>query len=92
MADTRFFKLPYVGKYFIIAPKQIQNLVKSFCKDVNIKVALTPYKISYKFSYKDPLPFHLQSLSFTNLFVQAVRFAMWVKLSGTSSPESMNTI
>ena len=28
---------------------------------------------------------------FTNLFVQTVKFVMWVKPQGTSLPESMNT-
>ena len=28
---------------------------------------------------------------FTNLFVQTVKFFIWVKLQGTSLPESMNT-
>ena len=59
--DTRFFKLPYIGKYSNIAQKKIQNLVKTFCKDIDVKVVLTPFKISSKFSYKYPSPFHLQS-------------------------------
>ena len=59
--DTRFFKLPYTGKYSNISPKKIQNLVKAFCKDIYFRVILTPFKISNKFSYKDPLPFHLKS-------------------------------
>ena len=59
--DTRFFKLPYIGKYSNIAQKKIENLVKTFCKGIDVKVVLTPFKISNKFSYKDPLPFHLQS-------------------------------
>ena len=59
--DTRFFKLPYIGKYSNIAQKKIQNLVKTFCKGIDVKVVLTPFKISNKLSYKDPLPFHFQS-------------------------------
>ena len=38
--DTRFFKLPYIDKYFNIAQKNIQNVVKTFCEDVDIKVIL----------------------------------------------------
>ena len=30
--DTRFFKLPCIGKYSNIAQKKIQNLVKTFSK------------------------------------------------------------
>ena len=59
--DTRFFKLPYIGKYSNIAQKKIPNLVKTFCKGIDVKVVLTPLKISNKFSYKDPLSFDLQS-------------------------------
>ena len=59
--DTRFFMLPYIGKYSNISQKKIQNLVKTFCKGIDVQVVLTPFKISSKFSYKDPLPFHLQS-------------------------------
>ena len=59
--DTRFFKLPYIGIYSNITQRKIQNLVKTFCKGIDVKVVLTPFKISNKFSYKDPLPFHLQS-------------------------------
>ena len=59
--DKTFLKLPYTDKYSNIAQKKIQNLVKTFCKGIDVKVVLTPFKISNKFSYKDPLPFHLQS-------------------------------
>ena len=59
--DTRFFKLPYIVIYSNIAQKKIQNLAKTFSKGIHVKVVLTPFKISNKFSYKDPLPFHLQS-------------------------------
>ena len=59
--DTRCFKLKHIGKYSNIVQKKIQNLVKTFCKGIDIKVVLTPFKISNKFSHKDPLLFHLQS-------------------------------
>ena len=59
--DARFFRLPYIGKYSNIAQKNIQNLVKTFCKGIGVKVVLIPFEISSKFSYKDPLPSHLQS-------------------------------
>ena len=65
--DTRFFKLWYIDKYFNIAHNsrhsllKIQNLAKTFCKGIDIKIVLTPFKISNKFSYKDPLLIHLQS-------------------------------
>ena len=48
----------YLNLKFEIS-KKIQNLAKTFCKDIDVKVLLVPFKISDKFSYKDPLPFHL---------------------------------
>ena len=59
--DTTFFKLPYTDKYSNIAQIKIQNLVKTFCKGIDVKIVLRPFKTCKKFSYKDPLPFHLQS-------------------------------
>ena len=56
--DTRFFKLPYIIKYSNIAQKMIQNYVKIFCKDIDVKAVLTLFKISNKFSDKYPLPFN----------------------------------
>ena len=50
-----------IGKYSNIAQKKIQNLVKTFCKDIDVKVVLTSFKINNKLSYKDPLSFRLQS-------------------------------
>ena len=77
--DTGLFKLPHIGKYSNIGQKKIQNLVKTFCKDIDVKFVLTPFKISDKFSYKGgPLPFCLQSF-FIEKFICTVRFAIWVK-------------
>ena len=59
--DKKFFKFPCTGKYSHITQKKIQNLVKTFCKGIDVKVVLTSFKVSNKFSYEDPLPFHLQS-------------------------------
>ena len=59
--DKKFFKLPYNGKYSNIAQKKIQNLVKTFCKGIDVIVVFTPFEVSNKFSCKDPLPFHFHS-------------------------------
>ena len=94
-ADTRFFKLPYFGKYSNIAQKKIQNLAKIFFKGIDVKVVLTPFRISNKLSYKDPLQFqfHLQSfIVYKFICVNCkVCYVVWVKPQGTSSTESMNT-
>ena len=59
--NTRLFELPYTGKYSNIVQKKIHDLVKTFCKYMDVEVVLTPFKISNMFSYKNSLPFHLQS-------------------------------
>ena len=62
--DTRFFihfQIVTIQIVSNIAQKKIQNLVNTFCKGIDVKVVIVPFKISNKFSYKDPLPFHLQS-------------------------------
>ena len=38
--DTRFFKLPYIGIYSNITQKKIQNVVKTFCKGIDVKLYL----------------------------------------------------
>ena len=89
--DTRFFKLPYIGKYANMAQKKIKNLVKTFCKGIDVKVILTPFKISNNSHTKIRYHFIFSHSLFTNLFVQTVEFVLWVKPQGTSSPESVNT-
>ena len=68
--DARFFKLPYIGKYSNIVQKKIKNLAKNFCKGVDVKVVLTQFKMSNKFSYKDHYHLIFDHKFFTNLFVQ----------------------
>ena len=72
--DTRFFKLPYISKYSNIAQKHIQNFLKTFCRDIDIKNVLTPFKISNKFSYNDLLPFHLQSFMVYKFICASCKF------------------
>ena len=47
-------------------------------------------RLATSFHIKIHYHFIFNHLTFANLFVQTVRFSMWVKLQGTSSPESMN--
>ena len=49
--DTRFLlEVTIYWQIFQHCSKKIQNLVKTFCKGVDVKVVLTPFKISKKFS------------------------------------------
>ena len=56
-----------------------------------LKLYLRHSRSATSFHIKIHYHFIFNHLSFTNLFVQTVRFAMWVKPHGTSSPESMKT-
>ena len=89
--DTRFFKLPCIGKCSNISQKKNQNLVQTFCKDIDVKIVLTPFKISNKFSYKGPLQVHLQSFILYKFICANYKICMWMKPQDTPSPESMST-
>ena len=71
-------------------PKKIQN-VKTFCKDINGKVVPTPFKISDRFSYKDPLLFYLQSFIVYKFICASCKVCYGGKTTSPSSPESKST-
>ena len=56
-----------------------------------LKLYLHHLRSVTSFHIKIHYHFIFSHLSFTNLFVQTVRFPMWVKPQDTSLPESMNT-
>ena len=56
-AETRYFKLPYIGDFSEIANKRIIHLFKRFCKnDKTIQIVFNVSKIRDYFSNKDSLP------------------------------------
>ena len=57
----RYFKLPYIGKYSEQVQKKITKLCKQHCKENNVKVVFTSFKISNYFSVKDATPYFLKS-------------------------------
>ena len=50
--DLRYFKLPYTGLYAKIAQNKINKLINKFCKNIDIKIVYTSFKICYYFSTK----------------------------------------
>ena len=89
--DTRFFKLPYIGIYSNITQKKIQNVVKTFCKGIDVKLYLRHSRSVTSFHIKIHYHFIFSRSLFTNLFVKTLKFVKWVEPQDTSSPESMNT-
>ena len=49
----RYFKLPYIGKYSEQVQKKIWKLCQQYCKENNVKIVFTSFKISNYFSVKD---------------------------------------
>ena len=44
-----------------VTRKKLRHICERFCKDINIKIAFSPLKLSSFFSCKDTLPKSLQS-------------------------------
>ena len=57
----RYFKLPYIGKYSEQVQKKITKLCKQYCKENNVKIIFTSFKISNYFSAKDATSYLLKS-------------------------------
>ena len=58
---VRYFKLPFAGKYSAITQKKIQQITKHCCKNIDIKLVFTGYKIGNLFVKKDSIPPPLKS-------------------------------
>ena len=59
--ETRYFKLPFTGKYSSYTKKKLQNVLKKYCKDISVKLIFTTFKIGSMFSLKDSIPNALKS-------------------------------
>ena len=58
---THYYKLPFVGLFSSIAQCRISRLTQHFCKNLDIKLVFTPYKIKNLFRVKDAIPKTLRS-------------------------------
>ena len=56
-----YFKLPYIGYFSSIAQMRIRRLSHFYCKDANIVLAFSSFKVGSLFSVKDPVPNGLRS-------------------------------
>ena len=56
-----FHKLRYLGHVSTDVKRKINRLCKFYCQSLNIKIVLTPFKISDKFSMEDSIPKSLKS-------------------------------
>ena len=59
---TRYFKLPYIGRYSDYTNKKLVMIVENLCKqNIRIKLIFTPFKINTFFSSKDSVISALKS-------------------------------
>jgi len=55
--NTRYFKLPFIGRYSRITELKLRQLLKHFCEmDLNVNLVFTSFKIKNMFSFKDRTP------------------------------------
>ena len=52
----RFLKLPYIGPFSLFAQRKIKTIAKKYCKDLDIRLAFTPCKLSNMFSVNGSIP------------------------------------
>ena len=61
--NTRYFKLPFIGRYSRITELKLRQLLKRFCEtDLNVKLVFTSFKIKNMFSFEDRTPDALKSM------------------------------
>ena len=78
-SNCHFYKLPYIGYYSSYTGRKISSIVNKYCKDLNVKIIFSPFKLSTMFSPKDFIPDSLKHVLFISLHVRAVEFVILVK-------------
>ena len=54
ISNCHFYKLPYIGYYnSSYTGRKISSIVNKYCKDLNVKIIFSPFKLSTMFSPKD---------------------------------------
>ena len=84
-SNCHFYKLPYIGYYSSYTGRKISSIVNKYCKDLNVKIILSPFKLSTMFSPKDLFPITLNHVLFISLHVRAVELVILVKPIGIST-------
>ena len=60
--STLFFKLPFIGPFSRATQRRIKVITKKYCKDLDIRLVFTSYKLKNTFVVKDAVPHPLRSL------------------------------
>ena len=59
--NIKNYKFPYIGHILTDVKQKHNTVCKFFCKNLNIKFVLTPFKVGNIFNVKDPVPKSLKS-------------------------------
>ena len=60
--NIRYFKLPFIEKFYKFTENKLQKLTKQSCKEVtNINMVFGTFKLASPFSTKDKVPYGLKS-------------------------------
>ena len=60
-SNCHFYKLPYISYYSSYTGRKISSIINKYCKDLNVKIIFSPFKLSAMFSPKDFVPDSLKS-------------------------------
>ena len=59
--NLHYYKLPYIGKLSKETQRKIKDLCQKYCKEINIKLSFSLFKIGSLFSVKRKIPSNLRS-------------------------------
>ena len=59
--EISYFKLPYIGSHSEYVSKRIKQICKQFCKNLDIKISFSMFKVGDMFSLKSNVPRNLES-------------------------------
>ena len=59
--NCHFYKLPYIGYYPSYTGRKISSIINKYCKDLNVKIIFSPFKLIAMFTLKDFVPDSLKS-------------------------------
>ena len=60
--NIRYFKFPFIEKFYKFTENKLQKLTKQSCKEVtNINIVFSKFKLASLFSTKDKVPYGLKS-------------------------------
>jgi hypothetical protein len=61
ISPIKYFSVPFIGHFSIVAQKRLGKIVKRYCYDLDIRLAFSSFKVGHMFSAKDRLPLFSRS-------------------------------